>query len=172
MKVELIFDILSILSMKKKNKSIVKKWLNLQNGTIDKRVETKLTLNEILVDSCFFANLVSTQTYEFLLNKPLSSLEWHPNKNSILIGSRGGEVSCIDINSRSVKQCIRGGGRGQQITAIKFDLLDNKWFYTSSTSGKLIKHRIDGREDITLKDTFDSDELFYSRSSIVLLIEQ
>lgn len=148
-----------------RSKSIVNKWIDLQNGSVDRECRSKITLNQILIDTSFFSRFVSSETFKFVLNKPLSSLEWHPNHNSLLIGSREGEVSSVDITSRTVKQCIKGKGRGQQITGIRFDLLDNKWFYTSSTSGKLIKQTIDGREEIILKDSYDSEDLFLSRYS-------
>ncbi|CAG2177052.1 unnamed protein product, partial [Oppiella nova] len=118
-------------------------------------------MGDMLIGSSFLSNMVSTHTYDHIFNKMLSSVEWHPNGNLVVIGSRGGDVSCVDHNTRSVRLCSRGGGRGQQITDIKFDRLDTNWFYTSSTSGKLIKQRLDGREDIVLLDSYVCEE-FYS----------
>jgi hypothetical protein len=151
-----------------KNRNIVKKWLDLRNGSIGSSVGHK-TMDDILIGSSFLSNMVSTHTYDHIFNKMLSSVEWHPNGNLVVIGSRGGDVSCVDHNTRSVRLCSRGGGRGQQITDIKFDRLDTNWFYTSSTSGKLIKQRLDGREDIVLLDSYVCEE-FYSRYSLDVLL--
>ena len=145
----------------KSKPSVVHNWSDLQIKRVERRNESLLA--EMLIDSSFLSNLIPTQTYGHILNKMLSSLEWHPKDNSLLIGSRGGDVSYVNISSQTFRQCVGGRGRGQQITGIRFDLLDNQWFYTSSTSGKLIKQRLDGRETIILKDSYGTEDLFYSR---------
>ncbi|XP_054160146.1 DNA damage-binding protein 2-like [Oppia nitens] len=139
-------------------KSIIGKWHGLRQGSVGHR-----TVADILTGSSFLANMSVTHTYEHIFNKMVSALEWHPDYNLVLIGSRGGDISLVDLKNRTVKLCHRGGGRGQQITDIKCDLLDTNWYYTSSTSGKIIKQRLDGRDEIILKDTYISDE-FYSSS--------
>ncbi len=145
-----------------KNKSIVKRMSEIRDGTIRRELRHKLILSSVLNESSFFVNMVSTHNFQHLVNKMLSSLEWHPNKNLVLIGSRGGDVSAVDLSSDSVTVCGRGEGRGAQITDIKFDRFDNNWFYTSSTSGKLLKRRIDAKEEIILKSSLDFND-FYSR---------
>ncbi|CAG2107614.1 unnamed protein product [Medioppia subpectinata] len=219
----------------------VKKWLDLRQGSgVGHR-----NMDDIVEGTSFLANMANTHTYQHVFNKMLSSLEWHPNGNLVVIGSRGvaanqillvqivgrlndyivcdfderlggqirgvsdvlgcdqwlslhqisrnivkkwldlrqgsgvghrnmadmqlpwrkdrapRDVSCVDHNTRTVRLCSRGGGRGQQITDIKFDTLDTNWFFTSSTSGKIMKQRLDGTEDIALKDSYLFDE-FYS----------
>lgn len=145
----------------KAKSSIVHNWSDLRIGSDNRRNESLLT--QMVINSSFLSNLIPTQSYEHILNKMLSSLEWHPKYNTLLVGSRRGDVLYVDISSRTFRQCVSGRGRGQQVTAIKFDSLDNQWFYTSSTSGKLMKHRLDCSEEIVLKDSYDDEALFYSR---------
>lgn len=127
----------------------------IRSGTISNESERQLALNDILIESSFLSNMTISHTYNHIFNKMLSSVEWHPKHNTVMIGSRGGDVSAVNILSKTVFLCSRGKGRGFQITDIKFDRFDNNWFYTSSTSGKLIKQRIDAKEEIILRDSND-----------------
>jgi len=96
-------------------------------------------------------------------DRRVTAIEWHPtNPNVAAIGSKGGDIILLDLNSeKTCDKMIQGKGAGGSIQAVKFMPKEFSKVLTASIDGTVCYHDIGQNKKITVTDTMNCWDYWY-----------
>ncbi|XP_030837503.1 DNA damage-binding protein 2 isoform X3 [Strongylocentrotus purpuratus] len=94
----------------------------------------------------------------------VTALEWHPKHPTMLaVGSKGGDLMLWDYSKgQDGWNVVQGIGKGGSVQALRYDLSDPSWIFTSSIDGMVSRLSFDGQPKKIYLNTNDWNHWYCS----------